>query len=461
VTEPTRPGRPGGLGRLSLRLRVTLVAALVTAAGLIAVSILLVLSLRSGLIGGLDDAAQSRATQVAAAVRGGQALGAGSVPDDSTAVQVVDVRGKVVQSSPGLVGRAPLVHPPVPAGFHQADNARIAGSDYRVLTLSEGGLTIVLASSLKDVEESTARLTTSLALGVPLLLALISGAVWLLLGYTLRTIERLRRQVAQLTATGLDQRLGIPPARDEVRRLAETMNDLLDRLERALHAQRRFVADAAHELRSPIAALRARLEVTAAAADPEGWQFHAASMINDADRLTRLVDDLLALARLDESPGPRHARAVDLDDIVFAEVARRRAAGTASGIVSIVTAEVSAGLVEGDPELLRRVVRNLLDNAVRHAHSQVRVGVSTSDGRVELVVLDDGPGIPGQLRSRVFERFLRLDDARGRDDGGSGLGLAIVREAVLAHGGSVTVEDARPGARFVVWFPENRSLRDS
>jgi signal transduction histidine kinase len=235
-----------------------------------------------------------------------------------------------------------------------------------------------------------------------------------------------------------------------------TMNDLLDRLHRAAVAQRRFVADAAHELRSPLAALRARLEVSERGGDLGRWQRAAPVLVSDVDRLGRLVDDLLALARLDESPRLRRAVQVDLDEIVFAEVTRLR---PGTGVV-LDTRNVSAALLYGDPDLLSRVVANLLRNAVRHAAHRVQVSVTTSDGQVELTVADDGPGIPSAERERVFERFHRLDAARDRDGGGSGLGLAIVRDAVRAHQGSVSIQDDRPGAVVVVWLPQEQPPHD-
>jgi signal transduction histidine kinase len=308
----------------------------------------------------------------------------------------------------------------------------------------------VVVSPLADVQESSAQLVRRLLAGGPVLLALICAAVWVLVGYTLRTVERLREQVAQLSVTGLADRVKLPIARDEVRQLAVTMNDLLERLQGAAMAQRRFVADAAHELRTPLAALRTRLEVGERAGDPAGWDRAVPVLIRDAERLGQLIDDLLALARLDESPRLAQPVPVDLDDIVFAEVARLR-----GGAVRLDTRDVSPTLLYGDPDLLRRIVGNLLSNAVRHAEHRVRVSVSTSDGQVELVVADDGPGIPVAERERVFQRFHRLDAARARDGGGSGLGLAIVRDAARAHRGTVTIQDDRPGAVLTVWLPQD------
>jgi signal transduction histidine kinase len=431
---------------MSLRLRVTLVAVLAVAVGLAAAATLLVLSLRAGLINGLDDAAQARATTAAGAVDRGDLPAAVSTVGVDSLVQVLARDGAVLASSPGLGADRALVALPVGAGARQQPDISIAERDARVLTLTaSGGRVVVVVTPLADVQESGAQLVRRLLLGGPVLLALICAAVWVLAGYTLRTVERLREQVAQLSVAGLADRVELPAARDEVRQLAVTMNDLLDRLQAAATAQRRFVADAAHELRSPLAALHARLEVGERAGDRV-----APVLIRDAERLGQLIDDLLALARLDESPRLLRPVPVDLDDIVLTEVARLRGAA-----VVLDTREVAPALMSGDPDLLRRIVGNLLSNAVRHAVHRVRVSVSTSDGQVELVVADDGPGIPVAERDRVFRRFHRLDDARTRDGGGSGLGLAIVRDAVRAHRGTVIVQDDRPGAVLTVWLPRD------
>ena len=434
---------------------MTVIAAVAVAVGLAAASALLVVSLRGGLIAGLDDSAQSRAADAVSALsRGDTALAVSSAGGDSSLVQVLGPGGQVLASSPALAGVAPLVRVPATAGATRPDEVTISERDYRAYTTTTGtgGSTVVVVTPKADVEEAMVQLASRVLLGAPVLLALICGAVWVLVGYALHTVDRMRGQVAELSVTGLDRRVDVPVARDEVRQLAVTMNGLLDRLQRSAQAQRRFVADAAHELRSPLAALRARLEVNGRADDPQRWQLAGAVMLEDVQRLSGLVDDLLALARLDESPRLSSPVPVDLDEIVFAEVDRLRGTTT----VTLDVRAVSAGLVHGNPELLTRVVRNLLGNAVRHAAGVVHVAVTTADGRVELRVADDGPGIPAAEWERVFERFHRLDEARARDGGGSGLGLAIVRDAVRAHGGTVRVENAGPGALLTVWLPQER-----
>jgi signal transduction histidine kinase len=221
-------------------------------------------------------------------------------------------------------------------------------------------------------------------------------------------------------------------------------------VERAHQRLRRFVADAAHELRSPVASIRQHAEVASAHPETTDVRELAGTVVHEGVRLQDLVDDLLLLARLDESASPIAREEVDLDDVALAEAARLRAT---TGL-QIDTSSVGAGRVRGDAKYLERSVRNLGENAVRHAKSRVALSVAEEDGHVSLLVDDDGPGIPLEERDRVFQRFERLDDARARDTGGSGLGLAIVREVVEAHGGEVALsEGPLGGLRAELRFP--------
>jgi signal transduction histidine kinase len=257
-------------------------------------------------------------------------------------------------------------------------------------------------------------------------------------------VEALRTGAERITGEGGTDRLPVPDGRDEIHRLAVTLNGMLDRLAAARARQRAFVADAAHELRSPLANMRTELEVAQRLGDPPG----TADLLADVERLTRLVDDLLLLARADDAPGLVSREPVDMAELV------RDVAGRYAGTrVPVTVADGEARWVEGDPRALRHVVVNLVDNAVRHAASRVTVTVGGTAAGVELTVRDDGPGIPAGDRERVFERFTRLDDARARDAGGAGLGLAIVRELVRRHDGTVTLTDARPGVRASVHLP--------
>jgi signal transduction histidine kinase len=263
-------------------------------------------------------------------------------------------------------------------------------------------------------------------------------------------VETIRTEVTAITHSSLDRRVSEPRARDEVGRLARTMNEMLDRLQRSSESQRQFVSDASHELRSPVAAIRATGEVALTHPDRADWRAVVQRMLAEDDRMEQIVGDLLDLARGEETPRP--TTPVDLDDVVLDEAARLRGSGT-----RVLVDRVSAGRVVGSHEQLTRVVRNLVDNAQRHAASAVRISLGQDDDTVTLTVEDDGPGIEPADRERVFERFTRLDEGRARDAGGLGLGLAMVRSIAERHGGSVTITDpvdpALPGARFVVTLP--------
>ena len=285
---------------------------------------------------------------------------------------------------------------------------------------------------------------------VPLLIALVGFAVWYLAGRALRPVEAIRAEAEEITGTTIHRRVPEPATDDEVGRLARTMNAMLDRLEESSQRQRRFVSDASHELRSPLASIRANLEVALRNSDRADWPAVAGRALAEDERMENMVTDLLDLARLDETTEGTPIESlpeVDLDELVLDETVRPHR-------VPVDTTRVSAGRVHGRREQLARVVRNLLDNADRHARSRVALALQNGDGTVELTVDDDGPGIPADDRERVFDRFTRLDDGRARDAGGLGLGLAMVKTIVEGHGGTIEIDDAPlGGARVAVRLP--------
>jgi signal transduction histidine kinase len=317
-------------------------------------------------------------------------------------------------------------------------------------------VTVYAGSSLAVQELAVAGTVRAMLAGLPVLLVVVGVVTWLVTRHALRPVEGIRAEMAEITGSrDLSRRVPVPASRDEVARLAVTTNGTLAALQESVERQRRFVADASHELRSPIASLRTQVEV--AGAHPE--LLEVGELLEDVVRLQHLATDLLLLARLDAGEEPRAVR-VDLADLVREETARRPEPVRAG--------ELEEAVVAGSRGRLERVLGNLLDNARRHARERVVVRVRTEPGGTAgagpagsrgagwavLSVEDDGPGVPEAERERVFERFVRLDDARARDDGGAGLGLAIVREIVTRHGGTIALGRAPGGgALFTVRLP--------
>ena len=280
-----------------------------------------------------------------------------------------------------------------------------------------GMLTLHAVSPLDEIQRSIGALSGALVLGLPVL-ALGAGLLtWFITGRALAPVAMMTRRVRELSATNLGARVPVPPTEDEVSQLAKTMNDMLDRLQRAWIAQRQFVSDASHELRSPVASIRAQLETALSYPDEVDWPSVARVVLAEDARLEHLVGNLLAMARLEEGRlGPRGE--IDMDDLVMGQTHR------ITGI-RIDVSSVSAGRVWGNPDALTSVIRNLLDNATRSAKSVIVVSVAEREPRVVMTVADDGPGIPLNLRETVFKRFARLQEGRERDLGGTGLGLAL------------------------------------
>ncbi len=302
---------------------------------------------------------------------------------------------------------------------------------------------VLYAAPLAAVDAAQDTVMFYLSFGVPLLILVVGAATYFFAGRALRPVEAIRAQVASMSEKDLAERVPVPVAHDEVGRLAETMNGMIARLESAQKVQRRFVADASHELRSPLATIGAGLELLQDS-DPGTVR----TLRGETERLGRLVDDLRLLGRADERGLQPRRDEVDLDELVEAERARPYEDGVRTEV------RTEPVRVVGDRGQLVRVLRNLVDNAHRHAGSQVVVTLGRDGDQAALDVADDGPGVPADDRSRIFERFVRLDGARARADGGSGLGLAIVAEVVAAHDGKVWVEEnPGGGALFRVRLP--------
>ena len=435
--------------RQGLRFRLTVVAAAVLALALAVSASVLLTVLDRALIDTVDDSTG----QQAQTVRVQADLGTLTSPittHDGTIVQVLDAGGRITHVTYGADRLVPLLDAPARDRLLRTGGAvSVDGRPYaipgplRVIVLSaDGGQTVVAARPVGEIHTSLRTASRVLFVGTPLLIVLLAVASWLIIGRTLRPITALRRGAAEITHTARSRRLPVPESQDEVRSLAVTLNDMLARLEEAEQRQRALVSDAAHELRSPLASIRLQLEVALGHPGGQQWPETAEGVLEDTMRLSRLAEDLLALARLDERGGvPARNEPVDLDEVVRQVVDRY-------GDARLTACEPVE--VRGDALDLSRVLTNLLDNAVRHTTATVEVALRR-DGT--LTVTDDGPGVPEEDRERVFNRFTRLDSGRSRDEGGAGLGLAIVRETVRAHGGTVRLEDACPGLRVVVSLP--------
>jgi len=442
-----------------LRLRLTVLAALVLAVGLCAGAVVMVVLQQRSLTQSLDSGARKTATEV---------VGMGVPPPDPipvgggniVVVQVIDTDGKVIAAAGATADHlVPLLSSDELTSVRAGTVLRLPGeragvtAKLRVLGTVGGTtqqpVTVVVAVDASGIGESSRILQREFFITVPVLLVLLALLAWYVVGRALRPVEDLRRGAEEISGAAVSRRLPVPDGRDEVHRLALTLNDMLSRLDTASARQRAFIADAAHELRSPLASLRTQLEVAQHLGGRADWPGTADGALLDIARLSRLIDDLLLLARLDESGGLRRRAPVDVG-----ELATEMAESCAHARVPVGVRVDGLSIVDGDVDGLRRVLRNLLDNAVRHAVSLVTVSVSGSARRVVLSVADDGIGIPAAERERVFGRFTRLDDARSADAGGSGLGLAIVRDLVRAHGGSVVLGDAAPGLRVTVRLPK-------
>lgn len=423
----------------SVRARITAVAAVAVTAVLLVAGTLLVLTQQAGLRDQLDEAVEIDAERLAASAA------AGDVPtpdDDDDRVVAVMVDGEVVAVTGDLDGD--VLDDLVGGGD---GSVTIDGERHRVASAEEGRVRVVVAAPTEDIDETIGNLVRTLAAVVVAATAILAAVVWTLVGRTLRPVEQIRAEVDVIGLDQLDRRVPQPEGTDEIARLATTMNAMLDRLDEANQRQQRFVADASHELRTPLTRMRAELELAERELADGGAGLGDAgrrSLFQEVVTMQHLVSDLLLLAR-GEASNVHAGRLVDLDDLVIEE---------ARSAAAVEVFQVSAAQVRGDPAALRQVVRNLLDNALRHAKSTCVVSLSEKSGTARLVIEDDGPGVPVDRRAEVFERFSRLDEARTPTEGRSGLGLAIVHAIVTRHGGTVTIDDSPlGGARLIVTLP--------
>lgn len=427
--------------RASIRLRILSAAlAVVTVAlGLGAVTIVWTLDRMLQ-----DSVAQQLADELAALAEG---VDQGTIQTAALVERDDDILVALHADAGVVVNAEPAAQVPIPDG-REPVVATVADERYVVAAADVDAGTIVVARSMDAIDDAVRSATALLAIAVPLAVILVGTVVWIVVDRALAPVERIRAEVDAIDASALDRRVQATGRGDELDRLAGTMNRMLARVEEGAQARRRFVSDASHELRSPLATMRQFAELARSHPDAVAPGELADVVVDEGERMHGIVEGLLLLARLDEH-AVEQRRPVDLDDLAHAEVERVRALGRA-----VDGAAVRAAPVLGDARLLGRACRNLVDNALRHARERIAVGSTVRAGRAMLWVDDDGAGVPPEHRERVFERFVRLDEGRARDEGGSGLGLAIVREVARAHGGDAWVTSAPGGgARFVLELP--------
>ncbi|MEV3855259.1 HAMP domain-containing sensor histidine kinase [Streptomyces sp. NPDC050095] len=463
----------------SVRARAALAATLVVAVALVVAGAAVLLALRANLTEQAGNAADSAARRVATSLATGTAPDALDLDDDRP-VQVVGDKGTLLAVSDdleritgtGTTDVRPAAAAPAGDGDDSDDgdddpgNGKVSdktaytdgtatvdgdSADHRFAAVevedtAYGDLTVYAGAPLSAEQSAVATALTAMLIGFPVLLVVVGGVTYLVTRRALRPVEGIRAEMAAITASrDLARRVPEPDTHDEVARLARTTNETLAALEDSVERQRRFVADASHELRSPIASLRTQLEV--GAAHPELLDVEGA--VEDTVRLQELAADLLLLARLDAGEKPGGAE-VDLAALVREEVSQR----AGDRIPVTVRTSATTAHVAGSRGQLARVLGNLLDNAQRHARTAVRITLAVEGSRATLAVADDGDGVPRAERERIFERFVRLDDARSRDGGGAGLGLAIARDVAVRHGGTLTVRTAPDGgALFELGLP--------
>ena len=440
---------------MRLRTRVTLVSAALMAVVLAATGAFVYLRLQTELRQAMDETLRSRAEAERLVVERSGALPSDQ-PDDAFA-QLIGSDGSLIESSGSIAGEPPLVESAdvtAPA-LSERDAVTIEGEvvPARMLAvpISEGRV-LVVGASLDDQRQTLGRLATSLAVGGPLALVLAVGVTWLLVGWTLRPVESMRGEAAAISASDPGRRLPVPGTGDELARLAETLNAMLERLEEAIERERRFVDDASHELRTPLANLKAELDLAlrrSRTADELERALRSAA--EETDRLARLADDLLVLARSDRGRLPIRREPVDVARMVGGTVDTfaARASERGVGIDVRVPEELRADV---DELRVRQALGNLLDNGLRYVPSggRMRVDAERHDGSLRLEVRDTGPGFPPEFLPLAFEAFARPDVSRSRPGGGTGLGLAIVAAVAEAHGGTAVADNLPDGGAVVV-----------
>lgn len=436
----------------SIRARDTVIATVISACAVTGVAAGMDLIVRQQVSREIWAETDRDATRVVAALRADPAgrtvlVQAGGF----TLIQVVNGDGRVLRSTPDVFGLPPMSTTVPSADDPIRRSAACPSPVGRCVLLTAiragpgPGSSTVYAGHETPVLLRERHLELLLAAMIIPMVGLASWVTWHMVGRTFRPIEQIRLQLAEISDSDLSRRLSEPKGQSEIALLVRTANETLDRLERAVEQQRRFASDASHELRTPIAGLRANLEDAAAHPEDTDLVTTVKSALRDTDRLESIVTDLLLLARLGTSRALQEV--VDLGELARQEIELRRQR------VHIETHLPPGVVVQAVSVQMRRLLANLLDNAERYAQETVTVGLRRDDDTAVLTVTDDGIGIAPEDRERVFERFTRLDSSRGRETGGTGLGLSIARDIAVAHGGGLRIEDSPRGARFALRLP--------
>ena len=431
-----------------IRARASIVTAIALALAMGLAGLALAWTLQVTLTRTLDSATLDRARDIAAQIDSegfdGAEAQVGSRPGDSTLLQIVDPSNTVMYSSVSISGEKSLLTAQDLQAREATFQKRVSFVDNQNYVIAHvtsstevGEITVVAAQSLSQVGDTIAVVLWVFVLLAPIFVGVVTWIIWLAVGKSLTTVDRISTQVTNIESESLHERIAIPVAKDQIQKLTITVNHMLDRLETSMASQRRFVADASHELRSPLATMRLTLDLESVATSP-GENFEILNQ--EVDRMTRLASNLMLLAKSDTGSYELDISDVDLDDIVYRELSSLRPRTNIT-----IKANIEPIKIQGDATRISQVVRNLLENAINHAHDQVLVTIQSDAGGCLIEVSDDGPGIPPEKREAVFERFVRLDEHRSRDAGGSGLGLAIVAEIVKQHGGAVSISDSPMG----------------
>jgi signal transduction histidine kinase len=458
-------GRPASSGgEWGVRKRATATALGVVAVALLIGGVILLLLLQGALAASTESAARHEALEVVVQMRDEGVPEAGryiaATAHGGQIVQILDPAGGVAAASVPSAGDRPLTSlRPAP---DQNLTAKVSGlestgdeGEFLVVAtavrLDDGIHTVVVAAPVQFLAETLSTVSWFLLGATPLLLLVVGVAVWLLVGRSLQQVERIRGQVSHIDGARLDERVDVPRTHDEIQSLALTMNKMLERLQSSDREQRRFISDASHELRSPLATLKAGVEV--AAADPSGetWRGLTDILAEETSRMHYLVEDLLTLANANDGGFRLNEEDVDLDDVVDRETRRLRSTSP-----HVITAELTPVRIIGDARRVGQVLRNVLDNADRHAVSRIKICLNRGGGGAGAVITvdNDGDPVPEPDRQRVFERFVRLDESRSREGGGSGLGLAIAAGIMSAHRGDIRATESPAGdCRFELVFP--------